>query len=228
MSRADRVRLDKTIKASDLLTSVTIIVSVIALVVTWTKDRDTMVREQADRVRVAAAKTLAKLERWQTLQLSLYDQLQPVFVETSEMLDKEFNVIGTRDYLWKQINEKHTRILAKVLEEGFETAYVDLFAYYPSIRQTFLEVIVSLRAAEQTALESLLLDTQGAVMSFEGKKSTYSTAQLGNALRGAAIHARDRFVKDTNSALILIQDQLYTLISMQDEVLLKKVAATLK
>src|SRR5438876_1156154 len=119
--------LDKTIKASDLLTSVTIIVSVVALVITWTKDRDVRVREQADRVRTAAAKTLAKLERWQILQLSLYDQLQPVFVETSEMLEKEFNVIGTRDYLWKQINAQHTSISAKVLEEGFETAYVDLF-----------------------------------------------------------------------------------------------------
>jgi hypothetical protein len=130
--------LDRTIKASDLLTSVTIIVSVVALVITWTKDRDVRVREQADRVRAAAAKTLAKLERWQTLQLSLYDQLQPVFVETSEMLGKEFNVIGTRDYLWKQLNAEHTRISAKVLEEGFETAYVDLFAYYPPSDKRFL------------------------------------------------------------------------------------------
>jgi hypothetical protein len=220
--------LDKTIKASDLLMSVTIIVSVVALVITWAKDRDVRVREQADRVRAAAAKTLAKLERWQTLQLSLYDQLQPVFVETSEMLDKEFNLNGTRDYLWKQINAQHTRISAKVLEEGFETAYVDLFAYYPSIRQTFLDVIVSLRAAEQTAVESLLLDTQRAVMSFEGKKSVYFTAQLGNALRGAAAHIRDKFVRDTNSALIPIRDQLYTLISTRDEGLLKKGAAPSK
>jgi hypothetical protein len=162
---------------------VTIIVSVVALVITWTKDRDVRVHEQADRVRAAAAKTLAKLERWQTLQLSLYDQLQPVFVETSEVLDKEFNVIGTRDYLWKQINAQHTSISAKGLEEGFETAYIDLFAYYPSIRRTFLDVVVSLKAAEQSAVESLLLDTQRAVMSFEGNKSAYSTARLGNALR---------------------------------------------
>ena len=186
------------------------------------------VHEQADRVRAAAAKTLAKLERWQTLQLSLYDQLQPVFVETSEMLDKEFNVIVTRDYLWKQTNAQHTQISAKVLEEGFETAYVDLFAYYPSIRQTFLDVVVSLRAAEQTAVDSLLLDTQRAVMSFEGKKFAYSTAQLGDALRQAAAHTRDKFVRDTNSTLIPIRDQLYTLISTRDEGLVKKEAATSK
>jgi hypothetical protein len=65
-------------------------------------------------------------------------------------------------------------------------------------------------------------------MSFEGEKSAYFTAQLGNALRGAAAHTRDKFVRDTNSALIPIRDQLYTLISTRDEGLLKKGAATSK
>jgi hypothetical protein len=172
---------------------------VFALIIAWTKDRDVRVREQADRVRAAAAETLAKLERWQALQLSLYDQLQPILVETSEIFDREFNIIVARDYLWKQINAEHTRISSKVLDEGFETAYVDLFAYYPTIRHKFLDVVDSLKATEQNAIESLLLNTQDAVTSFQGKKSTYSTAQLGNALRAAVAHTRKEFIRDTSS-----------------------------
>ncbi|MCF6149980.1 MAG: hypothetical protein E3K37_15105 [Candidatus Kuenenia sp.] len=220
--------LEKNFKASDLLTSLTIIVSVIALIITWTKDRDLRVREQADRIRTAGAETLAKLERWQALQLSLYDQLQPVLVETSEMLDREFNIIVARDYLWKQINAEHTQISSKVLEEGFETAYVDLFAYYPSIRQKFLDVVDSLKASEQNSVESLLLNTQDAITSFQGKRSTYSTAQLGNALRAALAHTRNKFVQDTNSSLMLIRDQLYTLISTPDKDLIHNKAVALK
>jgi hypothetical protein len=220
--------LEKNIKTSDLLTSVTIIVSVFALIITWTKDRDLMVHEQADRVRTAAAQTLAKLERWQALHLSLYDQLQPVMVETSEMLDKEFNIVVARDYLWKQINAEHTRISSKVLEEGFETAYVDLFAYYPAIREKFLNVVESLKAGEQNALESLLLNTQEAVTSFHGKESTYSTAQLGNALRTEVFQVRKKFVDDTSSLLMPIRDQLYEIISTQDKDLIYKNTASSK
>src|SRR5712672_1543551 len=101
---------DRTIRLTDVLTSVTVIVSVVALTITWTKDRDTRVREQANHVRVAAADTLAKLERWKALQLSLYDDLQPAFVETSEMLSTDFNVIRARDQLWKKINAARTKI----------------------------------------------------------------------------------------------------------------------
>jgi hypothetical protein len=78
--------VDRTIKISDLLTSLTILVSVITLTVSWSKDRLTREKEQADRVRSAAAKTLTQLDRWQALQLSIFRELQPVFVETSEML----------------------------------------------------------------------------------------------------------------------------------------------
>jgi hypothetical protein len=85
--------VDRTIKISDLLTSLTILVSVITLTVSWSKDRLTREKEQADRVRSAAAKTLTQLDRWQALQLSIFRELQPVFVETSEMLVDNFNSI---------------------------------------------------------------------------------------------------------------------------------------
>jgi hypothetical protein len=110
--------VDRTLKAGDVLTSLTIIVSVVALITTLTKERDTRTREQADRVRVAAAKTLAKLERWQSLQLSLYQELQPVYVDVSESLARRFDVVAARDYLWKQVNAQRVRIAARILDVG--------------------------------------------------------------------------------------------------------------
>ncbi len=216
-----RLRLDRTVKASDILTSLTIVVSVIALLLSWGKDREIRTKEQADRVRTAAARTLAKLERWQSLQLSLYQELQPVFVETSEMLAKNFDVIVARDHLWKAVNNQRVKISARVLDEGLETAYVDLFAHYPAVRQAFIDALARLRKAEEIAVASLLSRTQGAVLSLKRKRVGYQTAELGNALRNAADTSREHFITETNTALDPIRNQLYRLISRTDSEILK-------
>ena len=214
--------LDRTIKASDVLTSLTIIVSVVALLVSWTKDRDTRTRESADRVRSAAAQTLAKLERWEDLELSLYRDLQPAYVETSETLARKFDVIAARDQLWKQINAQHIRVAGRVLDEGIETAYTQLFAYSPSVRKSFLDAIRSLKVAEQAAIEQLLLDTQGAVLSFKAKEAGYSTAHLGNALREVSLKVEEKFRQQSERALKPIRDELYALITSSDEAVLSR------
>lgn len=215
-----RLNLDRTIKASDVLTSLTILVSVVALLVSWTKDRDIRTREQADRVRTAAAKTIAKLERWEAIQLSLYSELQPTYVEVSEAMAKQFNVASSRDLLWKRINALRAKIASRVLDEAVETAYVDLFAYHPSIRGTFQEVMADLRTAEKEASLQLLAETERAILSFEGKQSGYQTAQLGNALRAVAHTVEVEFRKRIASRLTGIQDYLYRLLSLTDEQLL--------
>lgn len=215
-------KLDRTIKANDVLTSLTIIISVLALLCSWQKDRDARTRAEANQVRTAAATTLVKLDRWQNLHRSLYSELQPIYVETSEMLLKNFDIISARDYLWKQINTQRTHIATHVLEEKIETAYVDLFAYYPSARGSFLSAIANLKKAEEVAVSRLLDDTQAAVMSFEGKNAGYTTAMLGNALRTAASPIEENFLANSNQALALIRDELYTVIASEDEMLLNR------
>lgn len=215
-----RLSLDRTIKASDILTSLTIFLSVVALLVSWTKDRDVRTREQADRVRTAAAKTIAKLERWEAIQLSLYSELQPTYVEVSEAMAKQFDVVQSRDLLWKRINALRVKIASRVLDEGVETAYVDLLAYHPPIRQSFLKVMADLRAAEDGASRQLLATTEIAILSFEGKRVGYQTAQLGNALRAAARAVEVDFREKTRSRLEGIQNYLYHLLSLSDEQLL--------
>lgn len=214
---------DLTIKASDLLTSLTILVSVIALLISWSKDRDAKVREEAGRVRAAAATTLVKLERWQELQRSMYHELQPVYVETSEMLAVRYDVIAARDHLWKQINAQRVRVAGRVLDAAIETAYVDLFAYYPRIRRSFLAAIAKLKQSEAHAAAALLHDTQAAVMSFEGKQAGYTSAMLGNELRAAAAPVEEDFLKRCDATLAPIRDELYSLIETEDRALLNQI-----
>lgn len=79
-----RLTFDRTIALKDILTSLSILVSIAALLFAWGQDRQIREREQADRIRAAAAETLAKVERWEELSLWFFQDIQPLYVETSE------------------------------------------------------------------------------------------------------------------------------------------------
>jgi hypothetical protein len=214
------MKVDRTIKISDVLTSLTILISVITLAISWSKDRLTREKEQADRVRSAAAKTLTKLDRWQALQLSIFRELQPTFVETSEMLVADFNVIKVRDHLWKTINMQRTRIAAQVLEEHIETAYVDLLAHFPTVRSVFLHAFIRLKKAESHIMEAFLNGTQDDVLAFHEQKNQYTTAMLGNALRTTAAKHSEQLETETNQIIQPVREFLFDIIGKADREIL--------
>ena len=208
------------IEVGDILTSLTIIVSVVALVITWTKDRDTRETEQADLVRSAAASAITKLDRWQALQLSLYQELQPEFVITSEKLSDEYNIIKIRDYLWKTISNKRIEISSKVLEEQITTTYVNLLAHFPDTRGQFLDMFQALNRAEETISGSFLEKSQQDVMAFEGKNESYTSAMLGNALRSTAAEHKEKLIGETSEIIAPVKSFLFGVITQTNRQIL--------
>jgi hypothetical protein len=69
------MHVEWSVKFGDVLASLTIVVSVVALLISWSKDRAVEERAQADRIRSAVAKGVAKLDRWQALHESLFQEL---------------------------------------------------------------------------------------------------------------------------------------------------------
>lgn len=195
------MRVDWSIKIGDLLTMATIIVSVTALLISWSKDRDSRQKEQADQVRVAVGTAVAKLDRIQALHLSAFQELQPAFVDTSEMLTKDFNVVAARDFLTKSINGQRTKIVGKALDEHIETAYIGLFSHYPAIRPLFLDTLRQLKAAEEEVLGAFLDATQREVMALRERKDDYSGGELERKLRGLAAEHRADLERKTASIL---------------------------
>jgi hypothetical protein len=127
-------KIDPTVEVGDILTSLSIVISVIALLTAWSKDRYLRRKEQANKVRNAAAKTLAKLERWRGLSLWIFQDIQSLFVETSEILARDFDFILARDFLWGKLNDARLKTFQRILDEEIEIAYVDLYSYHPIVR----------------------------------------------------------------------------------------------
>lgn len=187
------MKIDGTITVGDLLMSVSILISMAAVVTAWWRDRLLRRRELADRIRNGAAKTLAKLERWQELSLSLFQDAQPLFVETSEHLADRFEVTAARDYLWKSLNTARIGVLKRIVDEQIETAYADLYGYHPEVRDLIRATFARLKEEEELLFARFLEDTQNDIFSMKDLENEYHTAQLGNALRETAFKHRDQY-----------------------------------
>ena len=100
--------IDRTVRFGDILTTFSIIISVAAVLLVGTQDShirqqdsDLRQREQADKVRNAAAQTLGKLERWEDLSLWMFKDVESLFVETSELLEEDYDPLSTRAFYGK-------------------------------------------------------------------------------------------------------------------------------
>lgn len=211
------LQFDRTIKAGDILSSLTVLLSVVALVLSLSKDRAVRVTDQANKVRTAAASVIVKLDRWQAVQLSMYQDLQPVFVELSEDLAKKYDVVATRDRFWRDINAAKSRVSKQLLDEQIATAYVDIVSHVPAARSKVIDVLGKLAAVEERITGEFLRNGERGILSLKSKASTYQTAHLGNMLRGAAQQATTDLKSESDLALNPVREYLVGVIEMKDE-----------
>ena len=212
---------DWTVKFGDILTSVTIIVSVSALVYSWSQDRATRETANADRIRDIAAVAVTQLDRWQLLNKSLYQELQPIFVETSELLLEEFDVAKARDYMWKKTNEKRTQIQAKILDEKIFTYYIKLMPYFPEIREQYASTLEQLQALEESTSEQFLGLMERDVLSFADDEESYQSPDLGNALRATAGKHEERLSSQFDQITGPVRSHLLRIVTMANDAILR-------
>ncbi|WP_431103409.1 hypothetical protein [Roseateles noduli] len=222
------IDFDNTLKAGDVLTSITIVISVIALVISLAKDRSTKISEQAARVRAAAASTLSKLDRWQQVQLSLYQDLQPSFVELSEALALRYDVVRIRDQFWKSVGKARSRVARQTLDEQLTTSYGDLISHFPLARRRIADALASLDKIEIEVSERFLDDGERGILELSGQCATYQTPLLGNHLRRSAASGAALLKYDSDQVLDPVREYLFSLILLSDNELVNSAGASEK
>lgn len=215
--------IEKKISLGNILTMLTIIGSVISFLVTWNKEIDTRRSAQANQIRVAAAKTLVKLDRWKTVSFSLFDQIRPDFVDTKEMLKKKFDVIEARDHLWKALHVTRAALLRRASEDQVEMAYLELYAFHPEARGLFITTLAEAKDNEARMFDSLLKETQNAVLSWmERKEEEYTTALLWTDLTKVSDAKRSQYQTSIDSIFAPLFEMLNKLITLPDEIILRR------
>ena len=216
----------KEITVGNLVTSISVLVTIVALLVSWSEDRSLNMHEQANEVRNSAAKTMAKLERWREISLLLFDEIQPSLIETSEMLKQDRDqgtVIEARDYLYKSI--QHSQLLTKkrLVEEEIETAYFYLYGYHPNMKVRFEHLFDRLQGLQKKMHHHLLLATQAQVLNYLDRdiaEQDYKTATLGDNLRRASADVRETSRKEIDNALAPMEKLLSKIVQQSDKSLL--------
>jgi hypothetical protein len=218
--------VERSIKVGDLLTSVSILVSVLALVITLGKDREVRRKEQADKVRSVASRTLGKMERWSKLALFYFDEVDPLFVQTSEMVAaKNSELPAARDYLWRELKRARIHAEERKLDEELENAYVELFSYHPCVRTLFVETLRTMTVAETSVFEQFLASAELAVLDSRTKQP-FHTANLGNSLRAIAERARVGLDTRFNAPLQRLRDFLAQIVLKPDADLVEAPSAS--
>lgn len=214
---ADVLEFDNKLDVGNLLTSLTILITLVALLNAVAKDRRSREREFADRVRAAAAKTLGKLERWQQLSARLYQDVQPLFVDVSQKLHSELSAQAARDLFWRELSVARTAAEQRIVDEEIESAYVELYPYHPSVQRRFTETMSRLKKIDTAVYLDFVKESQQQVLVYDGEPKDYSPALLGNDLRLASARAEHRLVNELEKAIGPIREFLVAVISLSDE-----------
>lgn len=176
--------LKSEISIGDILTIASIIISIVALLVSWNKDRQLKKKEYADKIRHTASVIIAKIERWTELSQRFFDDIQPLITDTDVLVSKEKDITSARDFLWRGLVAKHAEFLTRIVDEKIEISYVDLYGYDPKVQTLFSITTQQLKAIDDTIHIAVLNMTQNNVLRLnKDTKSPPISAQLGNELR---------------------------------------------
>ena len=210
------------IKIGDISTSLAIIISALTIASILTKDRSLRQKERADTIRNSAASTITKLDRWHELSLSIFHDVQPIFIDTIMTMSDNFDPVKTKNILWKEMTAANNEITWKILSENIQTASVELMGYRPDIRRVFESALMELQAAREDMFSNFIYDAQQAVLSFEGRKEEYKTNDLWNKLRGTIMRNRLAFEDRIKPTFTEMSNLLLGLVSKDDADLLGK------
>lgn len=210
-----RFRLDRTIKLGECLTVITVVLSAAALYLSLAKDRELRIHEQASRVREAAGVTLAKVDRLQVLSLSIFDDLQPLFVEVSQEFARTKSAVAARDLFWKGTNEVRLTHQHRIRDEQIETGYVVLVGFDPEVRAVFRKALQQRSDFEDRVFAALLIQGEQDIFAFE-KAKTFTPAQMGNALRETAASLRGDYESQVTTVVKPLQSLLLSVLTRAD------------
>lgn len=176
------VRFSNTVRISDMIAASAIMISGIGIIISIGQSNGLVRREQDRNEREAAVRAIARLDRWQAVQASLQQQMQPIIIRTTENLRDARSPAEARDLLWREVVAADAELDRRITGEQLDTGYEEVLVYIPRSRQLYLNTYSALEEVADNRLGLLLQDAQQEIMS--APSDTYSnTARLGNRLR---------------------------------------------
>jgi hypothetical protein len=211
--------IDSTIHAGDILTSVTVAISVVSLILSQAKDRRAGEAETAKAARGAAARVVAQLDRAARVRVAVYANLLPEFIDLSRALETAFDPIAARDRLWRDMHVASANAAQTLLDERIATAYVDLVGFHPRIREAYVAAFAAIERESANTVDAFLIATQKKLLALEKDEDKYTSAIVGNLLRAEATKQSDKLADTLEAIVAPVRDGLFAYIERDDRTL---------
>lgn len=216
--------INPEITVGNLITSISVLISILTIYLAWLKDRKLKIRTNADLIRSAAANTLRGIERWKEISLSLFYKCDSDFVETSEMVKEKENIKyaeleKVRDFLWKRLMSIVADNKNQILKEDLKNAYYNLFPFAPDIRFCYEETLSRMQQAENVMIADFIENhTQNAILNINDNiDNIYCSAILGNQLRSVRNDCVRRYKLSLDNSYKDIREILINIIRETDK-----------
>jgi hypothetical protein len=210
----------KEISIGELLTILSVVISVGSVIINWSIDREIQLQENASSIRMAIAKTMDKINQVKDLQLQYYDLLEEDIEDVGYMvvIKKEKNTIA-RDFLWKKMFIRRADLQSKIMNEEWQIGYINLLPYNISIDSLYTRTVTRLKAVEANEFALLLNDMENIVIDFN-ERTDSQTALLSNRLRDTKEFHKINHKHYVDEAVAPLNDYLTSLFNASNSVLL--------
>jgi hypothetical protein len=210
------MRFDETIKAGDLLASLSVMVSVGTLIYAFRKDRIQHRRDRANSLRQASALMLARMERWREVALALYDDIQVPLTEADGEAVRGDAIGLVRDKLWRDVAACRAELLKWLHAEELELSFAEAIAFDPNLNSLFRDAVALLKAEERAHFDALQWGLQRQVLAIGGIGRVPQEAELGNRLRFVAAAVQERFDESSKELADHFRKEVAKLLQAKD------------
>ena len=208
--------LKKEVTLGDMLTPISVLLSVVALWFTWSHDANLKKQQYADQIRHSASTVTAKIERWSPLADRYFEDIQSTIVDVSEKIEATHKREPANRMLFRGLVQAEATASQRIVDEELEVAYIELYGYVPSLQKTFDSTIQRIKTAEVNAHDQISSALQEKLTDDQVLKLPTSI-QIGNVLRISAGEQRQQLRKRIEGIASPLREKMLTLIGLSDE-----------
>jgi hypothetical protein len=136
-------------------------------------DRQLRRREQANKIRSAAATTLLKLDRWCDVSLSFFDKALVEYDDVKQRFLEKLDRNKNSNRHSHELLQYKADARKEHLDDHVEAGFADLYAYNSSIRQQLEGLLRMAQQEEQTAYDHAREDSEAAIGALYGTKKEF-------------------------------------------------------
>ena len=210
------------ISIGDILTIVSILVSVIALLISWQRNRELKRKDVADKIRHGAGMVVVKLQRWRELSIHYFEDIQPLITEVDMEFVKKGSIPEVMNTFWVKLSDLRTKTSQRIIDEQIETAYIDLFGFDPRIQILFNEVVNRLKLIDNSIYTQARYSTQADILTALSQPKKYKSSELGNKLRNTCYMLANECQQLMDGTIEPFSKEMIRLIELSDLQIVKR------